>query len=75
MNPRATVLVVDDEQGIRDSVERMLKRQQYEVCVAENGKNALDILRQRKVNVMPQGVRNCPSQSTTSSRHRRWSRL
>ena len=52
MNPKACVLVVDDERGIRDSVKRMLEKQQYEVQVAENGKDALDILRQRKVNVM-----------------------
>ncbi len=52
MNRMACVLVVDDEQGIRDSVKRMLERAGYEVYVAENGKDALDILRQRKVNVM-----------------------
>ena len=52
MDRMACVLVVDDEQGIRDSVKRMLERTGYEVYVAENGKDALDILRQRKVNVM-----------------------
>jgi two-component system response regulator HydG len=52
MDLKACVLVVDDEQGIRDSVKRMLERASYEVYVAENGKDALDILRQHKVNVM-----------------------
>jgi two-component system, NtrC family, response regulator HydG len=52
MDRKACVLVVDDEQGIRDSVKRMLERASYEVYVAENGPDALDILRQRKVNVM-----------------------
>ncbi len=52
MKRMACVLVVDDERGIRDSVKRMLERAGYEVFIAENGPDALDILRQRKVNVM-----------------------
>ncbi len=52
MDLKACVLVVDDEAGIRESLERMLGRAGYEVCLAANGSEALDVLRRRKVNVM-----------------------
>ena len=52
MNGRPIVLVVDDEQGIRDSLKRMLERQQYSVLLAGNGKEGLDALRTEKVNVV-----------------------
>jgi len=35
------ILVVDDEQSIREFLEIMLKREKYEVATAENGKKAL----------------------------------
>jgi hypothetical protein len=39
----ATVLVVDDERKIRDTVRAFLERQHYAVLVAASGHEALDL--------------------------------
>jgi two-component system response regulator HydG len=52
MNGSPIVLVVDDEQGIRESLKRMLERQDYKVLLAANGKEGLDQLREHRVNVV-----------------------
>jgi DNA-binding response OmpR family regulator len=39
----ATVLVVDDERKIRDTVRAFLERQHYAVLVAASGQEALDV--------------------------------
>ena len=44
MNERKTVLVVDDEPDIRESLRDALEDEGYRVAVARNGKEALDIL-------------------------------
>jgi CheY-like chemotaxis protein len=41
---RKTVLVVDDEPDIRDSLRDALEDEGYEVAVARNGREALDAL-------------------------------
>ena len=41
-----TILVVEDEAGIRGLIKRILARQNYEVIEASNGRQALDIARQ-----------------------------
>jgi CheY-like chemotaxis protein len=41
---RKTVLVVDDEPDIRDSLRDALEDEGYEVAVARNGREALDTL-------------------------------
>ena len=41
-----TILVVEDEAGIRGLIKRILGRQNYEVIEASNGKQALEIARQ-----------------------------
>jgi putative nucleotidyltransferase with HDIG domain len=44
-----TLLVVDDEEAIRNAVRKYLVQQGYEVAVAATGEEALDILRRQKV--------------------------
>jgi putative two-component system response regulator len=44
-----TLLVVDDEEAIRNAVRRYLAQQGYEVAVAASGEEAVDVLRRRKV--------------------------
>jgi len=46
------VLLVDDEQGIREMFGRLLERSGYSVMVAENGQRALVILEENRIDVM-----------------------
>ena len=46
-----TVLLVDDEDFVRDFGERILGRYGYKVLVARNGKEALEIYRKEKDNI------------------------
>ena len=48
----ATVLVVDDEQGILDSLFRIFSRESYQVLTAPDGRQALDLLRRQSVKVL-----------------------
>jgi CheY-like chemotaxis protein len=48
MSERPRVLVVDDEEEIRDLVAMVLARQGYEVSIAEHGAAALDLVRQTR---------------------------
>jgi CheY-like chemotaxis protein len=41
------VLVVDDDTGIRDLLEGLLEEEGYNVAAARNGREALELLRQR----------------------------
>src|SRR5438105_235574 len=43
--PRATVLVVDDEATLRDTLEYNLRRERYRVLTAADGATALDLAR------------------------------
>ncbi|MBS1257760.1 MAG: Regulatory protein AtoC [Candidatus Scalindua arabica] len=47
-----TVLIVDDQESIRLALSRMLSKEGYEVLLADEGEKALDVLREKKVNVM-----------------------
>jgi adenylate cyclase len=40
------ILIVDDEEGVRRSLEKLLQRDGYDVFLAENGTQAIDIVRQ-----------------------------
>jgi len=40
-----TVIVVDDEKVIREGLKRLLSAQGYRVLTAENGREALDVIR------------------------------
>ncbi|TYB86312.1 MAG: response regulator, partial [Kosmotoga sp.] len=44
MNENVTVLVVDDEDYIRDSVKIILETEGFHVICTDKGKDALDIL-------------------------------
>jgi DNA-binding NtrC family response regulator len=47
-----TVLIADDEQGIRDSLKRLLEFESYSVMLATDGPSALDIIRDERVDLM-----------------------
>ncbi len=40
-----SILVVDDDTSMREFLELLLSRENYEVATAENGKRALDLIR------------------------------
>jgi len=44
-----TMLVVDDEDGIRNALKKYLSGRGYEVSVAATGEEALEVLRRRKI--------------------------
>jgi adenylate cyclase len=48
----ARVLIVDDDEGIRVSFPRLLRRTRYEVLVAESAEAALDLLAAQAVDVI-----------------------
>lgn len=47
-----TVLVVDDEKNIRETLKDVLEDEGYQVLVAEDGKQAVDILKKDHIDVM-----------------------
>lgn len=49
-NPK--ILVVDDEESIREFFEIMLKREGYEVMTAQNGRVALDLLKTKNADLI-----------------------
>lgn len=52
MNEDKLVLVVDDDAPIRDSLEKILKRDGYAVLTAAGGESALEVIRQQPVNLI-----------------------
>ncbi len=51
-SPKPRVLVVDDEAGILESLERIFAREGYEVLLAAGGEEALELIRQQDVDVL-----------------------
>src|SRR3954464_7064992 len=49
---RATVLVVDDEPGIVDSLQKILERESLRVLTATSGGEALEMIRREPVSVL-----------------------
>jgi two-component system, NtrC family, response regulator HydG len=47
-----TILIVGDQESTKLALSRMLLREGYDVLMADDGDRALDILREKKVNVM-----------------------
>jgi len=52
MNADKLVLVVDDDAPIRDSLEKILKRDGYAIQTAADGESALKIIRHQPVNLI-----------------------
>lgn len=50
MKPR--ILVVDDEESIREFLEIMLKKEGYEVTLAEDGAKALDVIKNKSFDMV-----------------------
>ena len=48
---QATILVVDDEAHIRQSIEKALTKEGYTVLQAGHGEHALEIMRERPINL------------------------
>jgi CheY-like chemotaxis protein len=48
----AKILVIDDEQGIRDLLDTLLRRKGYDVVVAESGQKGLDLFRQEHPDII-----------------------
>ena len=46
-----TVLVVEDEKGIRDAIAIYLKNQGYQVCLASNGKEGLEMIAENEIHL------------------------
>ena len=44
----AKILVIDDEPGIRDLLDTLLRRKGYDVVLAENGQKGLDLFRRTR---------------------------
>ena len=52
MNDNTRILVVDDEQVVRDGCSRVLRGKGYEVLTAENGQAAMDLLAKETVDII-----------------------
>jgi two-component system response regulator PilR (NtrC family) len=50
--PKARILVVDDEQSMRDMLRIVLRREGYEVLLAENGRDAIEQLRRTHIDLL-----------------------
>ena len=48
----AKILVIDDEQGIRDLLDTLLRRKGYDVVLADNGQKGLEIYRRTRPDVI-----------------------
>jgi two-component system response regulator PilR (NtrC family) len=49
---KSRVLVVDDEESIREFLEIMLRKEGYEVTCAEDGAKALDIIKKKSIDLV-----------------------
>lgn len=47
-----TILIVDDEQNILNSLKRLFRKEPYEILTATNGEEGLEILDQRPVDLI-----------------------
>lgn len=49
---RKRILLVDDEQGVRDAIKMLLQIDEYEVVEAENGERALALFNQEPFSIV-----------------------
>jgi len=54
------ILVVDDDEGMRDFLELMLIRKGYETVVVSNGKDAIEKLREENFDIVIADIRMEP---------------
>ncbi|MBD3272041.1 MAG: response regulator [Elusimicrobia bacterium] len=47
-----TILLVDDDDGIRENLDLRLKSQKFDVCTARNGDEALDLIKKKKADLV-----------------------
>ena len=52
MASRGSILIVDDEFGLAEMLREMLRERDFEVAVAINGRLALEVLRERPVDLV-----------------------
>lgn len=52
MMGKSLILVTDNEKSIRDIISYQLKKEQYDVLTAENGQEALDLIKSNPVNLL-----------------------
>lgn len=57
MNAQKRVMFVDDEAGVRVSWNRFLSQQGFDVTTAEDGRNAIDMLKSEPVDVVVSDLR------------------
>ena len=53
----AKLLIVDDESGLRQLLSIVFEREGYQVRIAENGRRALEILRQETADLVISDIR------------------
>ncbi len=49
---KETILVVDNEDAIRETLKKILEREGYKILAAKNGQEALNILKEKKVHLI-----------------------
>jgi len=49
---KKTILVVDNEETIRETLQKILEREGYCALTADDGQSALEVIREKKVNVI-----------------------
>ncbi len=49
---KETILVVDNEDAIRETLKKILEREGYKILTAKNGQEALDIVKEKKVHLI-----------------------
>ncbi len=49
---KTTILVIDDEQGVRDLFAKVLSRQDYNVLTAASGADGIQVAREQKVTLI-----------------------
>ncbi|HWR83628.1 MAG TPA: response regulator [Candidatus Deferrimicrobium sp.] len=57
MKTEISILVVDDEEMMRNLLQRILSREGYKITTADNGVAALEQLRAHKVNILISDVK------------------
>jgi two-component system, response regulator, stage 0 sporulation protein F len=52
MTTKQVILIVDDEEGLREGLSRLLENEGYTVLSAENGEQALEILQNAHIDLV-----------------------